>query len=139
MPFDRMRIFRARAEKKEELPRPSAEERALTEHSWYHGSPKIGLQRLRPGGRRFFTLEDGVHISLTKTMPRLYGKNVSEWKLKGPLKIVALEELGPEFSRQKKALRKVGYVGYYWTDKEGVGSGVVWDGRDLEKVGEIQE
>lgn len=139
MPFEKFGILHAKADGRKELPEPTAEERAFAEQIWYHGSPKAGLERLRPGGRRFFTTSPGIDISLTKTLPHLYGKNISEWKLKGPLKIVKFEELGTKFNRQKKALRNAGYVGYYWTDEKGIGSGVVWDGGDLEKLTETQE
>mgnify|MGYP001599376356 CR=1 FL=1 len=135
MSLERPKPFVRNTEKKEVVQEPTAEERAFTERRWYHGSPKAGVKQLRSGGRMWgmFGSGDGIHIALTKELSGLYGENIGEWKLRGPLKIVQLED----FPIDESALRKVGYVGYYWTDL-GIGSGVVWNGRDLEKIDETK-
>ncbi len=117
------------------VPEATEEEKSFMNDVWYHGSPKEGLKELKPNGG-FLGHDDGIHVALGKGLPRLYGKNISQWRLKGPLKIIELEEIG---NIDKNLLRKAGYVGFYWRDEHGVGSGVVWSGKDLEKLDETKE
>ena len=132
MKFGTPRFLNERkGEEKKEIP-PA--ELAFMGRRWYHGSPKVGIKKLRPGA--WLPVDgDGVHISLNRNFSEGYGENISEWKLKGPLKIVSFPELADV---NKKALRRDGYVGIYMIDEDGVGSGVVWNGRDLEKVTETK-
>ncbi len=131
MSFEKLGFFPSK--KQESLPVPTPEELAFMEKPWYHGSPKQNLETLLPNGGKLFGYDDGVHISLDKELPRSYGNYISEWKLKGPLKIISLNEIG---SVNKKLLKEAGYIGFYWIDIDGTGSGVVWNGNDLEKVDE---
>lgn len=120
---------------------PTQAELDLMQKTWFHGSSAKGIKTLRKGGVLGSWVNmalkgnwsTGIFIDHEPYTAEIYGKHISEWKLLRPLRLVTQAS---EMISQKEAKQR-GYAGYYFQGYGGTHNhGLVFNGRDLEKVGE---